>query len=312
MLQSATQAAPGREFTDILLDQSGLSVDRLPMLNVVFDRVASQCVEALRQLSTTPAYLQVEEISTGRIGDILDEYRGSIAAVYHSREWESQILIGLDRGSVFALAEAMFGGDGSEPAFDHERALSTIEMRIAQIIFDQTTQALQTSFLPVCQTSFKFERVETRMDFVVIGRRNNNAVVAKIRLRALERGGALFIVIPQTALNPFRQNLTRDVSADLASRDPRWTKQMEGEIGRTEITLRAVIKEADLTLGDIAALRVGQVLKLKATPATPVELEASEQTLFRCQLGQAEGFYTVRIDEHVDQEQERMDDILSR
>jgi flagellar motor switch protein FliM len=309
---AATQSPPRTSLTDILLDQAGLSLERLPMLHVIFDRVASQCSDALRQISTTPAYLQLDELTTGRIGDILDGSGAAVAAVYHSRELDSQILIGLDRAFVFTLIEAMFGGDGSEPPFGDERVLSTIETRVVQLICDHAANALQASFAAVAPATFKFERMETRMDFAVIGRRNNHAVVAHVMLQALERTGRLFIVIPQVALNPIRQNLARDATAEASPRDPRWTKQLEAEVGRTTVSLRAVIEEPGLTLGDVAALRVGEVLKLRATPRTPIKLEAQDQALFWCQLGQADGLYTVCVEDRIDQRQEFLDGIAGR
>ena len=43
-----------RKGHDSLLDQSGFSVERLPMLGVVFDRFVAEMVEGLRLLSRTP------------------------------------------------------------------------------------------------------------------------------------------------------------------------------------------------------------------------------------------------------------------
>jgi flagellar motor switch protein FliM len=106
--------------------------------------------------------------------------------------------------------------------------------------------------------------------------------------------------------------LARDVTEDVSVSDPRWAKQFENEIRRTEVKLRATIEEHQFTLGDIADLRVGQVLKLQATPTSRIKVECNNEALFWCQLGQDDGAYTVRIEDFVDQEQEFLDDILAR
>ena len=77
-------------------------------------------------------------------------------------------------------------------------------------------------------------------------------------------------------------------------------------------SLRAVLEERHLTLGELADLKIGQVLELQATPRSRVKLEGNEQALFWCHVGQAEGSYVLRIDDFVDQEQEFIDDVLSR
>ncbi|WP_112664665.1 flagellar motor switch protein FliM [Microvirga flavescens] len=301
------------DIRDRLLDAAGLSLDRLPMLHVIFDRMSTYCADHLRHLAASPMYYSLSHIESGRIGDILESYESNaIAGVFNATEWDSQVLVGFDRDFLFTMVEVLLGADGSEPPVDEERGFSNIELRISQAIFEQMGKALQASFALVADTAFKFERLETRMDFAVIGRRNNQAVVAKFLLQALNRGGEMFVIIPQSVLNPMRQTLARVLSGDSSARDPRWTKQIASEVKRTEVSLRAVLEERHLTLGELADLKIGQVLELQATPRSRVKLEGNEQALFWCHVGQAEGSYVLRIDDFVDQEQEFIDDVLSR
>lgn len=305
------QAKILRDGSERLLDAAGISVDRMPMLHVIFDRMVGQCAESLRQLAASPALFAVTSTRTERIGDILESYEGhSLVAIYHVQPWDARILIGLDNKFVFGLVEALFGGDGSEPPYAEMRGISNIERRIAQKIFDQAARALQNSFAAVHEMTMKFERVETRMDFAVIAPRPNFAVISRFGLRVLDRGGEMFVAIPQTAIKPLKQSLAHDITNDIAIRDPRWTRQISNEVGRTEVTVRAVIEEYHFTLDDIAGLQVGQVMKLKATTESRVKLESNAQPLFWCELGQADGLYTLRVDEHIDAEQEFLDDLV--
>ena len=80
---------------------------------------------------------------------------------------------------------------------------------------------------------------------------------------------------------------------------------------RAEVTLRAILDEKSVTLEQIAALKIGQRIELNVTPRSPVKLEANEQPLFWCQLGQSEGNYRLRIENVFDPEQEFLDDILN-
>jgi flagellar motor switch protein FliM len=301
------------DIRDRLLDAAGLSLDRLPMLHVIFDRMATHCADHLRHLAASPMYYSLSSIESGRIGDVLEMYEANaIAGVFHAPEWDSHVLVGFDRDFVFTMVEVLLGSDGSEPPVDEERGFSNIELRIAQAIFEQVGKALQASFALVTDTPFKFERLETRMDFAVIGRRNNQSVVAKFLLQALNRGGEMFVIIPQSVLNPMRQTLARVLSGDSSARDPRWTKQIASEVKRTEVTLKAVLEERYLSLGEIADLKVGQILELQATPRSRVKLEGNDQPLFWCHVGKAEGSYVLRVDDLIDQEQDFIDDVLSR
>ena len=296
-----------------LLESGGISVDRMPMLHVIFDRMVAQCSDAMRGLSSAPAFFSVNEISTARLGDILDSYEGDVVAgIFYSPVWDARILIGLDHSFIFNLTEALLGGDGSEPPYMEERPVSNIEIRLAQTTFDYAAKALQTAFAPISETTFKFERAETRMDFVAVAHRTTFAVIAEISLRVLERGGKMYVVIPQGALNPIKESLARDISNELPMPDPRWARQIQNEVGRTEVVVQGVIEERNFTLADIANLQVGQVLRLQATADSRVKLECNSQALFWCQMGQGDGHYTLRVEGCVDEEQEFIDDILFR
>lgn len=296
---------------DKLLDASGLSLERLPMLHVIFERLSTSCADHLRHQAASPMYFTVKGIESRRITDVLDGYEANaIAAVFHAPEWDNHIVIGLDRAFVYTMVEVLYGGDGSEPPVDTQRPFSTIEMKMAQGIFGQIARALEVAFSAVSQVRFNLDRIETRMDFATIGRRTNQAVSAKFDLQALNRNGEMFVVIPQSVLTPMRNALASSITGEAGGRDPRWSNQIQKEVKRTNISVSAILEEKPLTLGEIASLRVGQVIQLQATPKSRVRLQSSNQNLFWCSMGQSDGKYVLRIDDVVDQKDEFLDAIL--
>ena len=67
----------------------------------------------------------------------------AIAAVLYSPELDARILVGLDRRCIFSLMEVLLGGDAQEPPFDDDRNFSTLEVRVAQTVFEIAAEALQ-------------------------------------------------------------------------------------------------------------------------------------------------------------------------
>ena len=288
---------------DRLLDNPGLTVERLPMLTVIFDRLAASCAEGLRPFSPAILSLFVNSITTDHVWDALDSYDGSVAAILYSPELDARVLVGLDRRCLFSLMEVLLGGDAQEPPHDDDRNYSTLEVRVAQTVFEIAAEALNSAFGPVIATSFRLERVETRMDFTVMGRRNVLAVIAKILIQAMDIGGQMFVIIPQPALTPIRQQLSRDLSSDGSASDPRWQKLMQKGVQKAEITAVAILDEKSLTLGDISQWRVGDVLPINASAVSKVRLDCKNQPLFLCDLGQAKGHYTLKVADRVDSEE---------
>jgi flagellar motor switch protein FliM len=306
------QTQQQKQLSDLLLDAAGIAVDRMPMLNVVFDRMAALCADSLQAMSASPCNFSLSYISNGRIGDLIKDYEANaVVGVFHTKEWDSRILVGLDRDFIFTMIEVLYGSDGAEPPLDEERAFSNVELRVAEALSDRFINALQTSFAPISQVKFKRERMETTMASVAIGRRGNMAICANIMLQALYRGGQMFVVIPHSALVPLRRSLAHVVPAETMSTDPVWSKQMQGEIQRTEVKLEAVLEERLMTLQEVSRFKVGQVIELNATMRTPARLKCNDQLLFWCKLGQSDGVYTLQIQDPIDQKKEYVNDILS-
>jgi flagellar motor switch protein FliM len=304
MMVEGLDAEQRKRLPNYLLDAAGISIERMPMLNVIFDRMAALCTDSLQPMASTPYYFSVNGISNGRVGDIIKDYEANaVAAVLYAEQWDTRVLILLDRDFVFTMVEALI---------DVERSFSNIELRLVHVLFERFAKALQSAFAATSEVTFRLERVETAMASLAIGRSSNMSICANIMLQALYRGGQMFLIIPHSALNPLRQKLAHVVVSDARAADPNWREQMESEVQRTEVTLNAVLDERMLPLGDVAKFHVGQVLELDATPRTLARLESNNEVLFWCQIGQLDGYYAVQVADRVDQKREFVDDILSR
>src|SRR4249919_3707876 len=140
-------AAVKSDLRDKLLDAAGLALDQLPMLQVIFDRVATYCAESLRHLAASQPYYSLSNVETGRIGDLLEMYEGNaLAGIFNVPEWDNHVIVGFDRDFIFSLIEIMFGSDGSEPPIEDGRGFSNIEIHVAHAVFEQVAHALQNSF----------------------------------------------------------------------------------------------------------------------------------------------------------------------
>jgi flagellar motor switch protein FliM len=305
-------ATPPSAFRDLLLKASNLAIDQLPLLPVIFDRVGAHLAERLRTLSAALPHVTVNDLYTARIGDTLDAYdMRAVTGLFYAAGWDAPVIVGFDRDFVFSIVEMLLGGDGSEPPLEEERNLSTVEVQIAQFIFEELGTALQAAFASVSSPRFRLERTETRLDFAGAGRRNHQAVIAKFILQAINRGGEMFIIIPQSALSPLRHALARVAPVDRGPADLAWARQMTEEVQRAAVTIRAVAETRELTLGDVASLKVGQIVKLQATANSRIQVESAEQPLFWAYLGQNDGYYTLCIDESFDQQREFINDVLA-
>lgn len=310
MLEEVQGQSAVRLTADRLLETPKLSVERLPVLPLVFERFGSVCAEGLRQLCPSPASFFVNQIESSTSWDVLETYEDSVAVIFYSPEWDCRIVIGLDRRCIFSLMEAMYGGDGREMPFEGERPFSTLETRASKAVAEIAAHALQAAFQPGIVTSFKFERLETRIDFSLLGQRNIPIISAQLLFQVLDQGGRMYFLIPQSALHPLREQLMRELPPE-SVKDPRWIQHMQSGVAKTEVQVQASLEGREATLMELANMKPGQVIALTSTTRSLIALECGDERLFWCKLGQANGYLSLVVEEAIDKKEEFMGDILA-
>jgi flagellar motor switch protein FliM len=295
-----------------LLEPPKLFVDRLPVLAGIFERLAAQCADGLRELCAPPSTFMLNAVTSGSSWDTLETYEDSIAGVYYVPEWDTRILIGLDRRFIYGLVDAMYGSDGSESAYEAKRPFSSLETRISKEIFDIAVPTLKGLFAPICTVSFQLDKIYTALEFQTLGQHDVPVVVAQLLFQVMDTGGRMFILIPQAPLLPIRKKLEREHAPEVKREDPEWSRRLRDGVAQTKVTLSAILEAHPMTLHEIANLQVGQIMKLRATRQSLVLLECENQALFMCKLGQSKGYFTLIVDSAIDVRKEVMGDLLGR
>jgi flagellar motor switch protein FliM len=296
MADSKPKSAAARRMVEALLETPKLSIDKLPVLHTIFERVATSCTENLRRFCAAPATFFVNQVKGDNAWDVLENYEDAIAATFYVPEWDSPILIGVDRKFVFSLIEASFGADGSEKPYEDNRPFSNFEARFIKHFLIDAATALEGCFENVSPIGFKFDRLETSIEFTILGPNDVPVVVAQVLFQVMDNGGRMFILIPQSALYPIRKKLAREHQPVAQPHDPRWAQRMQRGISTTEVTLQAVLETRTMTLGEIKSLHVGQLVQLRAHARDLISVQSGTELLFRAKLGQSSGRFILIIE----------------
>jgi flagellar motor switch protein FliM len=89
-----------------------------------------------------------------------------------------------------------------------------------------------------------------------------------------------------------------------------WGERLGEEVMRSAVRLEATMPLPKMTLGEVAALRAGQVIAIDPAAQSRALLSARKQTLFVCEFGKLGQNYTVRVRHAYDAAQEFMDGLL--
>lgn len=278
---------------------SGLvSYERLPMLEIVFDRLVRIMSTSLRNFTSDNVEVSIDNIVSLRFGDYLNSIPlPAMLAVFKAEGWDNYGLMVVDSAMIYSIVDVLLGGRrGTAPMRIEGRPYTTIERSLVERLIRVVLADLTASFDPLCPVTFRFERLEVNPRFVAISRLSNAAVLARLRIDMEDRGGRMELLLPYATLEPVRELLLQQFMGEKFGRDSIWETHLAEELWGTDVDLDIVLDEQVMRLSDIMALRPGSRITLNTAPGAPVTLRCGNVSLFEGRVGRRKSRVAVRIE----------------
>ncbi|HEX9792193.1 MAG TPA: flagellar motor switch protein FliM [Kiloniellales bacterium] len=287
-----------------ILNSALVSYERLPMLEVVFDRLVRMMSTSLRNFTSDNVEVSLDNISSARFGDYLNSIPlPAMLAVFKAEEWDNFGLMTVDSALIYSIVDVLLGGRRGTAAMRIEgRPYTTIERNLVERMVHVVLGDLSAAFDPLSPTTFRFERLETNPRFAAIARAANATVVVTLRVDMEDRGGRIELLIPYATLEPVRELLLQMFMGEKFGRDSIWEGHLTAELWQTEVNLEAVLDQVELPLRDVINWREGSRLELNASPTTKVGMRCGDVEMFKGHMGRKGAHIAVRIAERLAQE----------
>lgn len=281
-----------------ILNSALVSYERLPMLEVVFDRLVRMMSTSLRNFTSDNVEVSLDNIYNLRFGDYLNSIPlPAMLTVFKAEEWDNYGLMTVDSALIYSIVDVLLGGRRGTAAMRVEgRPYTTIERNLVERMIHVLLADLSASFDPLSPVTFRFDRLETNPRFATISRPSNAAIVAKLRIDMEDRGGRVELLLPYATLEPVRELLLQMFMGEKFGRDSIWETHLAEEMWFTEVEMEAVLDEQTMSLRDIVSLEVGSRVMLNATPASPVELRCGDIPMFVGHMGRRGNYIAIRVD----------------
>jgi flagellar motor switch protein FliM len=279
---------------------SGLvAYERLPMLEIVFDRLVRLLSTTLRNFTSDNVEISIDAMASQRFGDYLNSIPlPAMLAVFRAEQWDNYGLIVVDSALIYSVVDVLLGGRRGTAAMRIEgRPYTTIERTLVERLIGVVLGDLKAAFEPLCEVDFRFDRLEVNPRFAAISRLSNAAVVSRMRIEMEDRGGRLEVLLPYATLEPVRELLLQQFMGERFGRDSIWETHLAEELRGTEVALDVVLDQQAMPLRSVLDLKVGDRITLASPPGAPVVLRCGEVALFRAQLGRRENRLAVRIEQ---------------
>ena len=270
-----------------IINSALVSYERLPMLEVVYDRMVRLLTTSLRNFTSDNVEISLGAVTSLRFGDYVNSIPlPSMLGVFKAEEWDNFGLIFVDSALIYSIGDVLLGGRrGSAPVRIEGRPFTTIERNLVERMISIVLADLSSAFEPLSPVNFVFDRLETNPRFATISRPANAAIVAKMRIDMEDRGGSMDLLVPYATLEPVRELLLQMFMGEKFGRDPIWEGHLATELWNTDIAIDAVLERQVMLLGDVLSLEVGSQLVLNATAESEVEMRCGGKGMFVGKMG---------------------------
>lgn len=259
-----------------ILDKSMTAYEKLPMIEVVFDRLVRQLSTSFRNFTSENVEVSLDSMTSVRFEDYLNSIPlPALLIIFRAVEWENYGMVMVDSSQIYTIVDILLGGRKSNKknVKVEGRPYTIIEQDLVKRMVDILLVDLGAAFEPISPASFHFDRLETNPRFATISRPSNPALLIRFRIDMLEdRGGMIELLLPHATLEPIRDLLLQMFMGENFGQDTVWEKHMGKELRNASVTVETMLAEKTITLRDVMSFKVGSTLLLDCTPEDEVML----------------------------------------
>jgi flagellar motor switch protein FliM len=280
-----------------IIDSAMVSYERLPMLEIVFDRLVRLLTTTLRNFTSDNVEVSLDRITSVRFGDYVNSIPlPAILSVFKAEEWDNFGLCTIDSSLIYSMIDVLLGGRRGQTAIRIEgRPYTTIETSLVKRVIELVLADAELAFKPLSPVTFTIDRLETNPRFAAISRPANAAILVRLRIDMEDRGGTIELLLPYATIEPIRDVLLQMFMGEKFGRDPIWEGHLATEIAQAEIAVEAVLFEAEFSLKKLMSLHIGDTLPLDVKPDALVAVRCGDVTLTEGRMGRVGDRVAVRV-----------------
>jgi flagellar motor switch protein FliM len=280
-----------------IIDSAMVSYERLPMLEIVFDRLVRLMTTSLRNFTSDNVEVSLDRITSVRFGDYMNSIAlPAVLSVFKAEEWENFGLATVDSNLIYSIIDVLLGGRRGSSAMKIEgRPYTTIETGLVKRLVEVVLADAEQAFRPLSPVKFTIDRLETNPRFAAISRPANAAILVRLRIDMEDRGGNVELLLPYATIEPIRPVLLQMFMGEKFGRDPIWEGHLATEISQAEIGVDAVLYESHIPLKQLMTLKVGDTLPLEMRADALVSVRCGSVTLTEGRMGRVGDRVAIRV-----------------
>jgi len=267
---------------------------RMPTLEMINERFARLWRIGLFNLIRRSANVSARGIDLVKFGEYLHAlYVPSNLNLIRFKPLRGTGLIVFEPKLVFAVVDMFFGGDGRYPVRIEGREFTQTEMRVIQLMLKHTFSDLIEAWAPVLDINPEYINSEINPHFANIVSPREYVVVNRFHIELEGCSGDIHVTLPYSMLEPIRELLDAGIQSDRIDRDASWNTNLREQLQEIEVSISSILAQKQIDIGQLAALKVGDILPIELSTQVPVCVEGIP--ILQAQYGQLDGKNAVKI-----------------
>ncbi|MDJ0390349.1 FliM/FliN family flagellar motor switch protein [Roseomonas sp. E05] len=274
--------------------------ERLPMLEIVVDRLARLMTTSSRKFTADNADVVIDRIRPVRVGAFLDTITlPAMIGVIRIEEWDGYCLAALDSRLIGSIVDILLGGRRNALQPIEGRPYTPIERTFVEKFVSIITQDLSKAFESVSPAEFRLERFEITPGYAMITKPTAAALTFRAEITMEGRGGYVDFLLPYASIEPVRDLLSQEVLGKKQGGDTIWRNHLAEELPRAGVELTAVIERRVLPFSEVAAWQPGSIFVLDRRQGDPIEVFCQGLMVCRAAIASKDERVVLRVEECV-------------
>jgi flagellar motor switch protein FliM len=283
-----------------IINSGIVSYERLPMLEIVFDRLVRLLTTSLRNFTFDNVEVTLDSITTIRFGEYMNSIPlPAMLAVFHAEEWDNYGMVTVESNLIYSIVDVLLGGRGSDAIRIEGRPYTTIETNLVKRMIELILEDAENAFKPLSPVTFVLDRLETNPRFATIARESNAAIRVELRIDMEDRGGRIEVVLPLSTLEPIRELLLQGFMGEKFGNDAIWEDHLANEIWSTELPIEVILSEMSIPLQRLMKLEIGDTIMLDRQPSDLISIKSGNIELAQGFMGSKGESVAVRLDRKI-------------
>lgn len=245
-----------------LANQDRIIRGRMPVLEIVNDRFARLCTNALSNAVRKRVELNPISIDMTKFGEFMRSLPVPTSInIFKMDPLRGNAIMIVDSRLVFALVENVFGGAGSQPKIEG-REFTRIEQAVVDKIVKIALSNMEESWRPVHDVKLELVRSEINPQFAAIVPPSDVVVVITFEVELDTSLGSMIICLPYATIEPIRSKLHASFQTERLEVDHAWVARLKERLLETPVELKVHFGDTTITGNQLLRMQVGDVIVL--------------------------------------------------